>query len=42
LEKKRQKIRESIGEKKYSILQTIGGKECSAVQTILLEVIREK
>ena len=38
-QKKEQKIRKSIGERKYSILQTIGGKECSGVQTMLLEVI---
>ena len=41
-QKKEQKIRKSIGERKYSILQTIGGKECSRLQTMLLEVIGER
>ena len=41
-QKKEQKIRESIGGRKYNILQTIGENECSGLEIILLVVIRER
>jgi len=41
-QKKVQKIRQSIGERKYRVLQTIGEKKCSTLQTVLLAVIEER
>ena len=41
-QKKVQKIKESIGGRKYRVLQTIGGKEYSRLETRLLKVIGER
>jgi len=41
-QKKVQKIRQSIGERKYRVLQTIEEKKYSTLQTVLLAVIEKR